>query len=269
MTHHVRNGFTLVELLVVVTLIVILLGLLVPGMSKAIGKAEAVVCATTTRAWSHGMAQYAFDHKHSVLEFQLSNGNFWFHRLAPYMGQPGFGKNSPPVGAGIVDPLKAIMCVSANKIPPFMAEYESSTELVWALYGNVDTAWAMYRTRGTYTWNIALSKYDGWVPPFRYSKYTAAPGDTPLIADGIWVDLWAQGTDLPPDKPNGLITGRGDSSLGRICIDRHDLAVNISFVDGSAGTTPLGDLWTLNWHRLFEGTSAYQGEYFKTGYNAR
>jgi len=39
--------------------------------------------------------------------------------------------------------------------------------------------------------------------------------------------------------------------MGRFCIDRHDMAINVAFLDGNARTTPLHELWQLRWHRTF------------------
>ena len=57
------RGFTLVELLVVITIIVILLALLTPALDKAISEAEMAVCASQTRNIAMGATSYAFDSK--------------------------------------------------------------------------------------------------------------------------------------------------------------------------------------------------------------
>lgn len=57
------TGFTLVELLVVVSIIVVLLALLVPSLEKAIYRAELLLCAGNQRAVASAVHQYAFDHK--------------------------------------------------------------------------------------------------------------------------------------------------------------------------------------------------------------
>ncbi len=54
-----RIGFTLVELLVVITIIVVLLALLTPAMDQAIYQAELAVCATTLKGIATGAQTYA------------------------------------------------------------------------------------------------------------------------------------------------------------------------------------------------------------------
>lgn len=58
-----RHGFTLVELLVVVTIIVLLLSMLAPAMSKAIYQAQLVQCAARLRASTQAITDYAMNSK--------------------------------------------------------------------------------------------------------------------------------------------------------------------------------------------------------------
>jgi prepilin-type N-terminal cleavage/methylation domain-containing protein len=58
-----RRGFTLVELLVVISIIVLLLALLMPAMSKALYESALAMCGTNLKAISSSVTTYAFDHK--------------------------------------------------------------------------------------------------------------------------------------------------------------------------------------------------------------
>ena len=55
------SGFTLVELLVVVTIIVVLLALLVPALDRAVYQAELALCAANQKAGVTGVITYAMD----------------------------------------------------------------------------------------------------------------------------------------------------------------------------------------------------------------
>jgi len=59
----VSRAFSLVELLVVVTMIVVLLALLAPAMDQAIYQAELVVCGARLHAVGGGVHLYAMNHK--------------------------------------------------------------------------------------------------------------------------------------------------------------------------------------------------------------
>jgi prepilin-type N-terminal cleavage/methylation domain-containing protein len=59
------SGFTLVELLVVITIIVVLLALLVPALDRAIYQAELAVCGARLSAVATASIVYAMDNKRS------------------------------------------------------------------------------------------------------------------------------------------------------------------------------------------------------------
>jgi prepilin-type N-terminal cleavage/methylation domain-containing protein len=58
-----RDGFTLVELLVVISIIVVLLALLAPALERAISEAERVVCLSNERVIGVAIGAYASDYK--------------------------------------------------------------------------------------------------------------------------------------------------------------------------------------------------------------
>ncbi len=77
-----RLAFTLVELLVVISIIGILIAVLVPSLSKARKQAAGVVCQSNVRSLMTGMNVYvadqgAFPGTHSLFYFQLLFGESW------------------------------------------------------------------------------------------------------------------------------------------------------------------------------------------------
>jgi len=60
-----RRGFTLVELMVVITIIVVLLSLLAPAMERSVYQAELATCGAHLNGIAKGAATYAMDHKRS------------------------------------------------------------------------------------------------------------------------------------------------------------------------------------------------------------
>ena len=77
--HNLGNGFTLVELLVVVSVISILMGILLPALGEARRQARALLGMNNQRQIVAGVSNYAFDHDESYPESMatITFGNSW------------------------------------------------------------------------------------------------------------------------------------------------------------------------------------------------
>jgi prepilin-type N-terminal cleavage/methylation domain-containing protein len=77
-----RHGFTLVELLVVITIIVVLLAMLTPALDQAIYQAELATCAARQKLVASAVATYALEFKRSYpyrAGVQDSAFTWWTH----------------------------------------------------------------------------------------------------------------------------------------------------------------------------------------------
>src|SRR5262249_19277292 len=95
-TRRRDSAFTLVELLVVVAIIAILIGILVPSLSKAREQARKTVCGTKVRAWGQAFLMYAEEFS-TALPLDGGDGDsttpigvwsdqrLWFNGLTTYM----------------------------------------------------------------------------------------------------------------------------------------------------------------------------------------
>lgn len=224
-----KKGFTLVELLVVISIIALLLAVLMPALGRAKEAAKCVTCATNVKGLGMGWRFYAFDNQD------------WF-----------------PIGWGCTEYAwwKEARLGGIEKYLPTKSRWAEPTEKKVSEQG-VWKGWycpknAEEAIKCTYKQGIAVGyQFNFCIGYMRYSKLSAIanPGKVPLLfcywdpkpSDGTEKHLGNYGS-YPSSDPAKPFTDRDYQGVGfnRGVPDVHGrgLGTNFLFVDGHIKRVP-------------------------------
>lgn len=258
-----RRAFTLVELLVVISIIALLLALLMPALGKAKKQAQAVVCRTNLKQWGLGWTMYA----------QENNGCF-FHGLEG-LPPPDDDKWTDYWYIKLWRYVKAEQirfCPTAIKPLPSQTSASNATGgpfAPWGPYGFIDdTTGSVGRSAYlSYGANAFVAKPRVGVNQLIYGNDrnnfwgrndVKGASTVPLMLDAAWTGAYPNNGQNPISQnpiDRDVININNRDTINAFCMDRHSGTVNCVFLDGSCRKVGLKELWKLKWHRNYDTSS--------------
>lgn len=231
------RAFSLIELLVVVSIVTLLVAMLLPALTQAREAAFATICASNQKQWGTAFYLYAEDRDDALPWFRDSYPSpdyalDWVNITAEYMNAKAMAPD------GSVQILETRL-EQVQKCPTGRAE-------VSVVYGGVNNP-----SHGHPPAPILYGGRSGerLPPPFTFSE-VRHPATWAMLLDGLYFMYtfahWPPDLDWDedgiPDTYSGLqIWGKTEAMYNRGCPRTHHDALNMTMVDGHVERI---DLWT-------------------------
>jgi prepilin-type N-terminal cleavage/methylation domain-containing protein len=243
---HRRSAFTLIELLVVIAIIALLMSILMPSLNLARKQARSAGCKMNLHNWSLIWDMYCNDNegyfpKATTLGWKRGT---WIVAL-----REKWSTNT-----------KLLICPSATQRRPDGAAWGGSN---WTyvqgggLAGNEKGEEAEECSYGANNWlydfdNETAIQGRPTVNNWR-TRNTPRAHHVPVFADTMWrgggpSENGTRGD--PPQFDSQWIDYNRE--MMHFCIDRHNGFVNHLFLDWSARSVGVKELWRLKWHKNFD-----------------
>lgn len=220
---RVRSAFSLIELLVVISIIALLIGLLVPALASAREASRTAACLSNNRQMSIATVNYAFNH----------NG------FLPTVGFSHGGEALPQQGSWF-----------------FLLQEFSSSNLAWRCPSDDSPAWETPEgnpprlRRVSYATSFIMS---GLISGNRFPKFNnllqvPAPASTVYIAELAEQSPqgFATADHYHPEQWFGNPATREALISQQLEIHQHNGKANYAFLDGHASTESLTDVFEVS-----------------------
>ena len=246
-----KGGFTLYELVLVVTVLVVLAAIIKPALTMARGSAHSTFCKSRLGDWGKAYQDYLFDN-----DEKFHNGDSLSSRSCEDMWMMSLKKY-------IDDDNEMMFCPSATETADAGGQFPNRA---WEL--KLDKYYLPVHkakfAQGSYCLNWWVNNAGG----DNYSSYywrTAQVNDAeniPVLADGgdYSASVYDDGKHYRPcstaiDENMSSDLFDCHANINRFLMQRHGNSVNTLFMDWSVRDVPLFDLWSLNWHKGYEPIS--------------
>jgi len=230
-----RGAFTIIELLVVITIIVVLLSLMAPGLSKAVYRGQLLQCAGNLKTLGAAATQYAFDNRRSYPDRDMASrqeGSSGLGFAASNLYSPAANLDLRSGMRGRIDINKTMQCfmpgtIELDQRPPDEQDIllESSYSLWWGWQYRYlgQTYEGMFRMGDRFSsidysrnypgqvvrfFNVLAGDLDGTYPQ---TSYTSHPDRDPAVLSvqvfdpGVFIGRFASSWYRVGPKARGLV----------------------------------------------------------------
>jgi prepilin-type N-terminal cleavage/methylation domain-containing protein/prepilin-type processing-associated H-X9-DG protein len=184
LTHRIRHGFTLVELLVVLAIIGMLIGLLAPAVIRVLDLANQTACASNLRQIGIAMSLYLKDHDgwfFPLAEDDPAVGRYWYFGFEPN-GSPMLGEGNRILDrtkARLYPYLEAPETVETCPAVPFGGPYKPKFKGQGWTYG-INRYFSSHKTPNP---TVPYQGHYGWIRPVDATR-------TAIFADSAQVNTF-------------------------------------------------------------------------------
>jgi prepilin-type N-terminal cleavage/methylation domain-containing protein len=235
-----NKAFTLIELLVVIAIIALLMSILMPALTRVSDQAKNAVCKSNLHQFAIAWKIYLDDNKN---RFPDDMGD-WVWRLLEYYRDEGL-----------------LLCPYAKKTS------QPVTQANPEIRGNAQFAWGEINDDDESPFNGRKLVASYGINQFCSSDTsdsqnrnvnTLFPNATvpfaskvPLMGDCAQKGRTPLELDVPPRWENDIYLSNPTNvdEIRSFCINRHNYAINMVFLDWSVKSVRLKELWILRWKK--------------------
>jgi prepilin-type N-terminal cleavage/methylation domain-containing protein len=248
-----KKGFTLIELLVVIAIIALLMSILMPALRNVRNQAKDSMCRQQLQQWGLLYNMYAGDNDGTLMDFTMINGIEWDHAwiilMKSYLADwdilkcPATVQTWMDVDNNFLDPLVAW---------DFQVVVGITEEAFYEQMLAINGKWA----NGSYAKNTFVTNGDAfpatdfasehsWIYEYCYKNVRVKRvSQIPLFGDGLWMGGWPEPHTAPAETYY-----HDQDSVNIWNIDRHNLSINMLFLDWTVRKVGLKQLWQLRWSK--------------------